>query len=474
MTKSRSEIIAKTLILYVLVTLVSADSSNNGGGWFAKKNKRYQAEEVIGKSPQELIELRGFQTEVHYVRTHDGYHIQAVRMINPEVSAHELKRPVVFNHGLIETATIWLLNTFNVKPLPVEDVCAKPQIKNETIFYKNTAMMLANAGYDVWLMSMRGTDYSLGHDRMSPKEEQFWNYCLDDFALTDVPSVVDYVKRYTKARRVGYIGHSQATFSIFGLLAVRPHYADIIEPAIAVAPVAFIDHTTSLARPAMVAATASSKNLHGPWPPMSKTIRGTLIQTCAKARRTSAVKSACDFIEMLIGGKGEKWLKGYYAHMPFYSSLKVLRQFGQLIKSKRFCMYDYGSEENMRLYGQKTNPDYPVGDIKSKSLILIYTKSDSLAELADVEHFKRQLNVPLLKDVFINEEINHFDMLIDSTQARRVSIPVLEALEALEHESGVCSASHGNSSHQNDDEFGHGGIEGEGHHDPDLGTHAAI
>lgn len=401
------------------------------------KKRKYKAKEVIGKTPKELIELRGFDSEVHYVVTSDGYHLQVVRIINPKVKSQKLKRPVLFNHGLIESATIWLLNTFEVEPEPIDDVCDKPRYHNETIFYRNTAMMLANSGYDVWLMSMRGTDYSLGHDTLSPEQKQFWNYSLDEFGLIDVPSVVNYIRETTGSHQVGYIGHSQATFAIFSLLSLRPYYAEVIEPVIAVAPVAFVDHTTSYIKPIVVAALATSPE-HGPWPNNARKLRKTMAMTCAKSNKKIS-KKICDFMMMLVGGKGIRWLGGHYAHLPFYSSLKVLRHFKQVIESKRYAMFDYGKEENLIVYGQELNPNYQPGNIRSKSLVLIYAKGDVLSTLPDIEHFKRQLNVPLLKDIFIDLHINHFDLVIDTNFARRVSEPVLDIFERIEHKSGICS-----------------------------------
>lgn len=114
--------------------------------------------------------------------------------------------------------------------------------KNGTEFI-NGPLMLANQHYDVWLMSMRGTDYSQYHTQMYPSMSEFW-----DFSLDDVPTVINYIRRQTGAKKVAYVGHSQATFSVFGLLAMKPRYADIIEPVFAVAPVSYMHHTTSVSR----------------------------------------------------------------------------------------------------------------------------------------------------------------------------------------------------------------------------------
>lgn len=404
---------------------------------FKIANKPYDALDVVKKTPSQLLRMRGFQAEVHYAHTKDGYYIHLVHVRNPMINFEQLKRPVIFNHGLIESSTIWLINSHNVKPQPLNDLC-EGSVLNRTEDFINGPMMLANHGYDVWLMSMRGTDWSLRHDKLTYKDRQFWNYCLDDFALVDVPTVIDYVRNKTGAARVGYIGHSQATFSIFGLLATRPRYADIVEPVIAVAPVSYFDHITSIARTLFMATlTATDKDTHGPFPKSAKRMRNILTDFCSKDSKDRS-HSACNLIE-IVGGNGKNWPKGFYSHIPFFTSLKILRHFGQLIQNKRYMMYDYGMEENIRLYGTARSPSYPIGKISSKSLCLFWTKSDSISHPKDVERFKRQLKVPLFRDVFIDKDFNHFDLITDKLAGELVFKPILEILETFEHTTGICA-----------------------------------
>jgi len=387
----------------------------------------------------ELLALRGFQSETHYVPTSDGYYLHLVRVINP-LASEVLKRPVIFNHGLLECSTIWLINSRNFKPLKPKKPCGNLHSNNAFgNMTSNGPLLLANEGYDVWLMSMRGTDWSLGHESLSPDDSEFWNYSLDDFALVDVPSVVDYVMELTGASKVAYIGHSQATFSIFGLLSTRPSYADVIEPVIAVAPVAFFEHITSAARLVFLGTlTATNKDTHGPFPPEAGKIRGLTSEVCGSSKMNMP-RLICQLIEILVSGAGEKWLKGYYNHLPFYSSLKILRHFGQLIKYKKYGMYDYGKEENLKIYGTPTSPSYPVERIRSRSLCLIRTKSDALSTPKDVDRFKSRLTVPLHKDIFIDGDYNHFDLITDRKSGRLVFEPILEILDSFERKTGVCA-----------------------------------
>lgn len=356
--------------------------------------------------------------------------------------SRRLKRPIIFNHGLLESSTIWLINSKDVSPLdtPCAVLNEMSPMVNRTSFV-NGPLMFANHGYDVWLMSMRGTDFSQRHETVSSKDAPFWNYSLDDFALGDVPSVVDYVLNKTGSPKVGYVGHSQATFSVFGLLSTRPQYADVMEPVIAVAPVAYMEYITSIARVIFLGTLeGTTNNFHGPWPHEAAKLRHGLSEVCGIRERPLS-NTVCQLADLLISGKGKtsEFHKGYWNHLMYYTSLKVLRHFGQLVKYKRFMMYDYGTKKNLRLYGTARSPSYPIAHIRSRSLCLFSTKSDTLSPPEDVAHFTSQLTVPLFKSIFINKDFNHFDLITDKQAGELVFFPMLKIVEHFEEKLGsIC------------------------------------
>lgn len=407
-------------------------------------NDVYDAAEIINKTAAEILALRGFNTKVHFVRTADGHHIHVVHVINPLIKSSHLKRPVLFNHGLLESSTIWLINSRRVlaKPLPNDNLCSPIKLDQGTLNgpdLLNAPMMLANHGYDVWLMSLRGTDWSLGHDQYNSTQPEFWDYSLDDFGLRDIPAVIEHISRETGAPKVGYVGHSQATFSVFALLSTFPEYADKIEPVVAVAPVAYMDSTTSFARVFFLRALSSrTRNQHGPFPRNCIQIRQQMSNFCNRKGDKLGARFVCKLFEALIGGSGGGWRRGFFNHIPYFTSLKNMRHFGQLVKNKNFARYDYGPR-NMEIYGRPNPPEYPVEKIRSRSIVLIWTRTDNLSSPRDVERFKKRLTVPVFKDLFIDKEFNHFDMITHEDCRQLVNAPMLEAFEHFEHETGVCS-----------------------------------
>ncbi len=47
-------------------------------------------------------------------------------------------------------------------------------------------------------------------------------------------------------------------------------------------------------------------------------------------------------------------------HAPAGSSIKNVIHYGQLVNSAEFSMYDFGSEDNMQIYGQPEPPSWEV------------------------------------------------------------------------------------------------------------------
>lgn len=49
------------------------------------------------------------------------------------------------------------------------------------MFY--AAFQLADAGYDVWLGSYRGNEYSEGHVNLTVKDKKYWEHRFDSFCF---------------------------------------------------------------------------------------------------------------------------------------------------------------------------------------------------------------------------------------------------------------------------------------------------
>lgn len=93
-------------------------------------------------------------------------------------------RPVVLlYHGLTLTSEVWISN--------IEE-------------NRNLALYLTGRGYDVWMGNARGNKYSQSHLTRNPKNADFWEFSINEFAMFDMPDTIDvtiyYMKNKTKTK----------------------------------------------------------------------------------------------------------------------------------------------------------------------------------------------------------------------------------------------------------------------------------
>ena len=106
--------------------------------------------------------------------------------------------PVILVHGLAVNADVW--------------DC--PEIRGENFTFRSLPTLLAEAGYDAWLVNLRG--HGAPHMLSEPAPGQT-DWCVDHFVLYDLPAVVEHVRRET-GRRPFLIGNSMGSMTIAGCM----------------------------------------------------------------------------------------------------------------------------------------------------------------------------------------------------------------------------------------------------------------
>ncbi|KAI8889909.1 alpha/beta-hydrolase [Backusella circina FSU 941] len=191
---------------------------------------------------EEMASYWGYEYEEHFAHTKDDYLLclhrmkESDKMVEKEPSLRTKKgvvldnlegfskneqvgqRPVVLlYHGLTLTSEVWISN-----------------IEEE----RNLALFLVNRGYDVWMGNARGNKYSQSHLTKNPKDDDFWEFSIDEFAIFDLPGTVDYILKETGALNLTYVGFSQGTAQAFAGLSINPELNKKINLFIAMAPAA--------------------------------------------------------------------------------------------------------------------------------------------------------------------------------------------------------------------------------------------
>ncbi|KAJ3112446.1 hypothetical protein HK100_002337, partial [Physocladia obscura] len=158
------------------------------------------------KSTKDIIIEHQFPCEEHSAHVFDGTIIRLFRIPNGRYAGtryvSDVNNPsppaVLLWHGLGLNSACW--------------VCSPS--KNPQ--HDNLAFLLADSGFDVWLVDGRGSN-PMEH---STAAKYPWTFSLDDIARLDVPAVVDFVLNRTGRASLALIGFSQGSTSAFAALAL--------------------------------------------------------------------------------------------------------------------------------------------------------------------------------------------------------------------------------------------------------------
>ena len=341
----------------------------------------------IGRRTPELIESRGFICETHFVTTDDGYILGLHRIIHPKIDLPKEKRkPVIIQHGLTGSSIDFINNSPGGG---IDEKVVKNKVGN------NLGFELAKRGYDVWLSNTRGNIYSRNHTTLDPeKDKKYWDFSFDEFIQYDSPAIISHVLKTTNRSKVGYIGHSQGTAIMFGLLSTQRKYNDIIEPFIALAPVTTVAYSSTPFN--FLVKQRWFRNLlllkGGKFFPDSF-MRFLAKRLCTRTTTNVLCENVIFFV---VGGWDSPQLNR--TRVPVYAgeeslgtSSKDLVHWSQGIAGKTFNHFDYGSAGNLKKYKRPTPPEYPLEHISCKSIALFYSLQDKYADPEDVQILKNRL-----------------------------------------------------------------------------------
>ncbi|XP_063627480.1 lipase 1-like [Cydia splendana] len=289
----------------------------------------------------ELSRQCGFNAEEFDVITEDGYILKLFHIRGK-------KKPVLLVHGIGDTSNTWVLRG-----------------------NKSLAIALAREGYDVWTGNVRGNRYGRKHVHLNPDtDETFWDFSFHEIGYYDWPAMIDRVLKETNETKLCAIAHSQGSTSFLVLSSLRPEYNQKIELLIALAPVAFLDHTGPVVA--------------------SLVKRGPVILTTLKTLRINELfadhnaekkliellcsqgvlgENICSVVPLgMIGGYNPdgielEFVSVIFNQYPAGTSRKALEHYTQIFLSGKFAQFDYGPVKNRRVYGNVTPLEYDLSKI---------------------------------------------------------------------------------------------------------------
>ncbi|GBP79602.1 Lipase 1 [Eumeta japonica] len=310
----------------------------------------------------------GYLVEEHTVVTEDKYKLKVFHITGKgRCNGTKYSRPVVLQHGLLDSADTWLL--------------AGPDA--------GLAYGLTDACYDVWCASVRGDCYSRAHETLDPDHDaQFWNFAFEEYGEIDLPSIIDYVIEQTDSEDVFYVGHSQGTSDFLIMTSTQEDYNDRIRLAILLAPIASLKHLKSKLLRLLAAGSpvlyealnlTDVREIFGRKQPPHK-IAAVLCTLVPEVACTVPIMALAGDSTNGISRKTKQILGDHYF---CGSSTKNVVQCGQYVNTGRFARYDYGKEENLELYGVHPPPEFDLSRVRTP-VVLVVAQSDKLSVIADV------------------------------------------------------------------------------------------
>ena len=409
------------LLLSSLSIVASSTFINRNGDLDSFRPPKSDPDE--GLTIPQLIESRGFQQQRFTVQTTDGYLLNHWRIINP-IRGIQYKRPVVFFHGLMGSASEFIINPGG----HINETLPDGKVGN------NLGFELAKRGYDVWLCNVRGNEYSTGHAWLRTTSRAYWSFSKDEMIKYDLPETLDYIKKYTNATKLAYVGHSQGTHIMFGLLATQAKYNDLIEPYIALAPVGTVKYVETLLR-----ILAQQKYLYKLERAFKRFLKPQWVEELAADFCKGIVSKFCGSLVFLINGGVDSGqvnstrIPTYLSLIGYGTSTKNIAAWGQNVAAGRFIHYDYGYRGNKYLYGSFRPPEYNMAKITNKHMAFFSSLADNLGDVRDLNILRSTLRVKPAYDYVVPlKSFSHLDFAIGMDVGFYVYEKVIQFLDNYE------------------------------------------
>ena len=337
----------------------------------------------------EIIRHWGYPAETYATITQDGYVLTLHRIPYGVTNRARTNRPVVFlQHGLLCSSSNWVTNPPG----------------------QSLAYILADAGFDVWMGNVRGNTYSTAHVEYSTNDSKYWEFSWDEMAKYDLPAMINHALFISGKPSLYYVGHSQGTMMAFAGLSMDKSLAKKVDVFFALAPVAKVAKTKSPIR-YLAYFTPLLKLMFGEFGVRDFMPSTTLVKWMAR-KICPEDTVACDNLLFLLSGYDISNLNKtrvpvYFTHTPAGTSVQNILHYGQMIISRRFQAYDFGSEKNFAKYGQLTPREYKVNLTTP-----VYAYSGGQDWLADPSDVKWLISeIPHLLRHKVIPRYNHLDFI---------------------------------------------------------------
>lgn len=360
-----------------------------------------------------LVEYDGYEVETHTVTTPDGYVLTMYRLPrNASCPQDDARLPLVFMHGL------YLSSDDCIIPGPGKAHC----------------YIYSDACHDVWVPNVRGNRYSRNHVSLNPdKDNQYWDFALDEMALIDLPAFIDYVLDHTGKKQVNYVAHSQGVGIAILLCAKKPEYNDKIKAGFGLSVTAYLNKSrfAVILIQEAVSGAANSKLSN-----FEILAHGKIAQSAGKVLcgTTDATYPFCSLLLFAALGYNkfqitDETFRTLTGHVPAGTSFKNFARWGQM-KKYGFCEEDLGTITNLRTYRRLSPPLFDLSAV-SMPWYFIASENDYVGDVRDIKTLEKKLsNVQTC--ILADKTFGHLDFIYGKDIVNYITPKILSVIDGKE------------------------------------------
>jgi len=250
------------------------------------------------------------------------------------------------------------------------------------------------------------------HVTYNPSQPEFWYWTWDEMAQYDLPTEINYILSASKQASLSYIGVSQGTCQAFSGFSENSALANKVNLFIAIAPVSYIAHqrSTFLSLLADLDMATIVEILGEREFALDEAVRKLLPGFCDEEPKL------CEYTMSILLGPSvnlnDSRIGFYLDYEIVPTSIWNMIHWSQGVVTNKFQHMDWGTEENIKRYGQPTPPLYNLGSIPSSLPIALFTGGqDFLADAADVSRLTSELPKQPIK-IWYQDTYSHVDYII--------------------------------------------------------------
>jgi lysosomal acid lipase/cholesteryl ester hydrolase len=272
--------------------------------------------------------------------------------------------------------------------------------------------------YDIWMPNSRGNHYSMANVRYptaASRDTAYWQAIdMDGMAKYDLPAVVDYVLNATERSTLTWVGHSQGTWQAFSAFStLHREYAAKVDLFVAMAPVAYVGHSTSLLLKVIADLDTAEiikflgfkEFLDNDW----------LVRQISKV--CPDVGHLCqDALDLVFGhgnpsNRNDTQYQQILRYDPGGTSVNNMLHWSQELTRGTYEMHDYGRATNEQKYHQATPPAYRLDQMTGPPTAIFAGSNDALADPQDVEILLSQIPAATVVNTTYVAGYNHMDFV---------------------------------------------------------------